>query len=83
MDVAITNDGIVEDTETVALGLNSTDGQAIVADTTTLTITDDDGMSVRATGSRDGSFTVFKHIVPICALPYHALVLELTPYKYT
>ena len=50
MNVSIIDDMIVEDTETVTLGLNSTDGQAIVTDTTTLSIMDDDGMSVSATG---------------------------------
>ena len=44
MNVSITNDEFVEDTETVTLGLKSTDGQAIVTDTTTLSIMDDDGM---------------------------------------
>ena len=50
MTVSITDDMIVEDTETVTLGLSSTDDQAIVTDTTTLRIMDDDSMSVRATG---------------------------------
>ena len=76
VNVGIRNDVIVQDTETVTLGLKSTDCQAMVTDTTTLSIVDDDGMSVRATGSLDGSFTVFKRTVPNCAVLYHALVLK-------
>ena len=30
----------------------------------------------------DGFFTIFKRIIPKCAVPYHALVLELARYKY-
>ena len=51
MNVSIIDDMIVEDTETVILSLNSTDGQAVATDTTTLLIMDNDGMSVRATST--------------------------------
>ena len=63
MNVSITNDMIVEEIETVALGLNSTDGQAVVTDTATLSILDYDGMSVRATGSLDSSCPSTLHTV--------------------
>ena len=70
MNVSITNDEIVEDTETVTLGLSSTDGQAVVTNNATLSIMDNDGMLVSATGLRDGAFTACKHTFPNLTVPY-------------